>query len=54
MAALSRAKRLPRLKSLLRTTGERERQTPEQQESILRDWAESAGLKIERHEHPVM
>jgi len=54
VAALSRAKRLPRLKSLLRTTGERERQTPEQQESILRDWAESAGLKIERHEHPVM
>jgi hypothetical protein len=54
MVNLSRFKRLPKLQTLLRKSGERNHQTPEQQEVILRDIAAEFGLKVERHEHPVL
>jgi len=31
-----------------------ERQTPEQQRALLLDWAAQLGLKVERHERPVI
>ena len=31
-----------------------ERQTPEQQRVLLLDWAAQLGLKVERHERPVI
>jgi hypothetical protein len=32
----------------------RERQDPETQRLLILDWAQSLGLKVERHEHPVI
>ncbi len=54
MASLSRAKRIPKLSSLLRSETLRKRQTPEQQRALILDFAAIHGLKIERHERPVI
>jgi hypothetical protein len=53
MASLSRAKRIPKFSSLVRGPV-RHYQTPEQQRAIVLDIAETYGLKVERHDHPVM
>lgn len=54
MAAYSRQKKLPKLESVLRSERRRTVQDPRLiQESIL-DWAAAAGLKVERHEKPVV
>jgi len=31
-----------------------ERQTPEQTQALIREWADQLGLKVQRHESPVI
>jgi hypothetical protein len=39
---------------LQKDPGATERQTPEQTRVLILDWAAQAGLKVERHERPVI
>jgi len=54
MAAFQRQKKLPSLKSLMRSTTKRAAQSPEQVRAAVLSWAQSQGLTITRHEKPVM
>lgn len=47
-----RTKKLPKLDTLLRDPAEQ--RTPEEANAAWRDWAIARGLKIERHERPVI
>lgn len=55
-AQLVRAKKLPSLQSLLpqKPTRVYGRQSPEQQRAFFLDFARRAGLRVERHEQPVI
>ena len=54
-AAFSRQKRLPALKNILKDRPKRiERQTPEEQRQFFLEFARRAGLRVERHEKPVL
>lgn len=48
MAALMRTKRLPSLKKLLRDTGPRAPQSPDEVQQNVMAWASAAGLKLRR------
>jgi len=54
-AKLMRAKKLPSLKTLLKAKkGPRPPQSPEEQREIWLEIAEGLGMKVTRHEHPVI
>jgi len=52
MAAFTRQKKLPSLKSLM--LPKRGAQSPEQVRAAVLSWAQAQGLTITRHEKPVM
>ena len=55
MAKLTRAEKIPSLATLLpREQSERAPQSPEEVRESILSWASAAGLKVERHEHPVI
>ena len=55
MALYCRSKKLPSLKSILREKPERvSHQSPQEQRIFFLEFARRAGLKVERHEKPVI
>lgn len=55
MAAFVRSKKLPSLKSILRErSGRVSHQSPQEQRIFFLEFARRAGLKVERHEKPVI
>ena len=56
VAALGGWKKVPKLKKFLSECfpKKRKRQTPEDVRAAVLDWAKASGLKVTRHERPVM